>query len=79
MSSKHVISNMNPGDTKWISNDQGEYILTRVPMEDDETLYEYPNIEVVLNSVKERLENKYQEILDTENDKNNDHANDNKV
>jgi len=78
MSSNHVISGMEVGESQWISNETGEYILTKVPMSDTNTLYEYPDSSKVISSVNNILADKYQEILDGEMDKNKDYAKDNK-
>tara|TARA_R110002051_G_scaffold76781_1_gene140161 strand:+ start:1352 stop:1612 length:261 start_codon:yes stop_codon:yes gene_type:complete len=77
--SQHTISEMKQGESKWISNNTGEYILTRVPMDDKHTLYKYPDSDIVIESVNNILTDKFEEILNVETDKIRDQKQDNMI
>ncbi len=77
MPSEHRVGSMEPGETKHIVNDFGTFVLLKVPFLKDESL----NVELAdyaksIDAINNYLENINQGLIDGANERNQDHAND---
>lgn len=79
MPSEHRISGLKQGDIQTISNDFGEFILLRLPLDDGEYGYQKINTSKVIDAVQQHCDTHNDMMNDAIAEKTQDYINDNRM